>query len=251
MPVISVDAIILQTFAYGDTSRILRLLTETHGLQSAIARGARRPRSQYGGLLEPFSRGTATVYLKENRELQTLSAFDLSRSGQALGRDLMRFGGASLLAEIVLRTTREEPQPGLFSLVVDALDLLEAAEPATVEAVVLTQAWRLIACLGFAPELESCVRCSGPVPAGNARFDYAAGGVRCDDCAREAAGRSLPGQALDALRSMIAGDTVPLTETRGHWWLLARYLDHHVLEGATLQSLAFIETARGADACES
>ncbi|MGH7130234.1 MAG: DNA repair protein RecO, partial [Planctomycetaceae bacterium] len=63
-----VDSIILQTFAYGDTSKILRLLTADHGVCSAFARGALRPRSRFGGVLEPFSEGVATLYLKEGRE---------------------------------------------------------------------------------------------------------------------------------------------------------------------------------------
>jgi hypothetical protein len=52
------------------------------------------------------------------------------------------------------------------------------------------------------------------------------------------------------MRAMIRGTDVALTETRGHWWLLTRWLDHHVLEGATLQSLEFIAAAR-IDSCDS
>lgn len=243
MPVVSAEAIVLQTFAYGETSRILRLLTSTHGVLSAIARGARRPRSQYG-LLEPFSRGTATLHMKDNRDLQTLSGFDLARSGHGLGRDLMRFGGASLLAEIVLRTTREESQPGLHALVLESLDRLDSGEEDRIETEVIAQVWRLIALLGFTPELDACVQCGGPAGEGEIRFDYAAGGVRCADCSRDAPGRLLPTHAIDAIRTMLAGDPVRIDETRGHWWLLTRYLDHHVLEGATLASLDFIATAR-------
>jgi DNA repair protein RecO (recombination protein O) len=251
VPVISTEAIVLQTFAYGDTSRILRLLTATHGLQSAIARGARRPRSQYGGLLEAFSRGTATLHIRENRDLQTLSGFDLSHSGQALGRDLMRFGGAALLSEVVLRATREEPQPGLFDLVADSLDRLERVDAAEAEAMALGRVWRLVALLGFAPELEACVPCGRTVQGDEIRFDYAAGGVRCDDCSRGAPGRTVPANAIDAIRTMIAGRDVALAETRGHWWLLTRWLDHHVLEGATLQSLEFIAAARDDASCDN
>jgi recombinational DNA repair protein (RecF pathway) len=163
----------------------------------------------------------------------------------------MRFGGAALIAEIVLRTTREELLPGLFSLVTDALDRLEQVEPAEAEAVVLGRVWRLIALLGFAPELDTCVHCGRPARGEEPRFDYAAGGVRCDDCSRGAPGRTLPAHAIDAIRAMLGGDDVALTETRGHWWLLTRWLDHHVLEGATLQSLDFIAAARDTGPCDS
>lgn len=246
MAVISVDAIILQVFAYGETSKILRLLTATHGLLSVMARGARRPRSQYGGVLEPFSRGNANLYIRGNRDIQTLSGFDLTHSGQALGADLLRFGGASLLSEIVLRTTMEEPNPRLFELVVNALRKLETETAADLEAALLGETWRLATCLGFEPELSFCLECGRDVPDGeDARFDYGAGGIRCSDCGATAPGRDVPGTALDDLRRMVTDQPVSFTEARGHWWLLTRYLDHHVLQGSTLHSMAFIDSARG------
>ena len=62
MAAVTSDAIILQVFPYGDTSRILKLLTATHGLRTVIAKGALRPRSHFG-VLEPFATGVATLLL--------------------------------------------------------------------------------------------------------------------------------------------------------------------------------------------
>jgi DNA repair protein RecO (recombination protein O) len=249
MPVVTADSIILQVFPYGETSRILRLLTATHGLQSAIAKGARRPRSRYG-LLEPFCEGVVTLHVRETRELQTLTGFELTRTRTSLGADLMRFGGASLLAEIVLRATGEEAQPGLFESVIHAFERLQTEPRANVEAAILSEAWRLIATLGFAPELDDCLDCGAPVPAGaDVKFDYAAGGIRCGDCAAGAPGREIPARARLALQQMANGATPTIERTAGHWWLLSRYLDHHVLEGSSLHSLAFLAATRDGDPC--
>jgi DNA repair protein RecO (recombination protein O) len=251
MPVVTADSVILQVFPYGETSRILKLLTATHGLQSAIAKGARRPRSRYGGVLEPFTEGVVTLYVKETRDLQTLTDFELTRSRQSLGEDLMRFGGASLLAEIVLRSTGEEAQPGLYANVTAALERLQSEPRRTIETAILSEAWRLIASLGFAPELDDCLDCARPVPAHtDVKFDYAAGGIRCEDCAAGAPGRMVPARARLAMQEMAGGGTPQLEQTAGHWWLLSRYLDHHVLEGSTLRSLTFLAAARGTAPCE-
>src|SRR5687767_5106212 len=102
MPLVSGPAIILQAFPYSDTSKILRLLTREHGLQSVIAKGAFRPKSRFGGVLEPFTDGIASFMLREVRDLHTLTGFELLRSRQAMGTHLVRFGGASLIAELVL-----------------------------------------------------------------------------------------------------------------------------------------------------
>ncbi|MGH7475030.1 MAG: DNA repair protein RecO [Longimicrobiales bacterium] len=241
MPLLSDEVLILQAFAYSETSKILRLLTREHGLVSVIARGALRPKSRYGGQLEAFSEGVAVFYTKPTRELQTLSGFDLINSGQALGRDLIRFGGAALLAELVVLTGSEEPEPAIFGHVRSALrNLARAAQP-ELEPMVLTEVWRLIALLGYAPALGECLHCErGLDPAEDAVFDYAAGGVRCSRCPAPPAGRSLPASGRRTLQSMLAGQPMALQRTAAHWALLGRFLTYHLADGRQLRSLEFL-----------
>jgi DNA repair protein RecO (recombination protein O) len=235
------DAIILQTFKYSDTSKILRLITRSAGLQSVIAKGALRPKSPFGGLLEPFAEGVATFRAKESRDLHTLTSFELTRSRQGLGSDLVRFGGASLVAELILRSGIEESDPHLYDAVREALDHIQEAPVGAAEAVVLGETWALIARLGFAPALEECIGCGRPLAAHEeVSFDYAAGGVRCAVCAAGMPGRPLPPHAREALIRSIQGESVTLERTTAHWRLLARFLAHHVLDGASLKSLAFL-----------
>ncbi len=241
MPVVTSEAIILQAFKYSDTSKILRLITRSLGLQSVIAKGALKPKGQFGGVLEPFVDGIATFYTKENRDLHTLSSFELQRSRQQLGSDLVRFGGASLIAELVLRSGIEEPDADLFEGVRTALDNMQEAAPASVEATVLGETWSLIARLGFAPALDECIGCGQPIgESEEVAFDYAAGGVRCAGCAAGTPGRALPAHARVALLRLMAGEHVTLERTAAHWRLLARFLGHHVLEGGSLKSLEFL-----------
>jgi DNA repair protein RecO (recombination protein O) len=241
MALISTDAIVLQTFPYGETSRIVRLLTRAAGVHSAIAKGALRPRSRYA-VLEPFSQGTAALFVKPSRDLQTLGSFDLARDRQALGRDLLRFGGASLLAELVLRTASEETHEGLFDAVAVGLDRLVTATD--VEVTVLAVVWHAVALMGFAPELSACIACGTVLdPQVDASFDYTAGGLRCDACSAGLPGRRLPWRARAALDAFSRGEPVAVPVTEGHWRLLTRYLEHHLLEGSPLRSLSFLATS--------
>ena len=241
MPLLTSEAVILQTFKYGETSKILRLITRSAGLQSVIAKGALRPKSPFGGLLEPFAEGVATFRAKTNRDLHTLTSFELTRSRQRLGSDLVRFGGASLVSELILRSGIEESDPHLFDAVRDGLDRILDAPAGAAEPVVLGETWALIARLGFAPSLEECIGCGRPLAAHEeVIFDYAAGGVRCAVCATGMPGRPLPPHAREALIRLLQGESVELERTTAHWRLLARFLAHHVLAGATLKSLAFL-----------
>jgi DNA repair protein RecO (recombination protein O) len=245
MALVTLDAIVLQAFSYSETSKIARLLTASHGVQSVIAKGARRPRSRFGGILEPFTDGTATFYLRENRDLHNLSEFELVRPRQRLGRDLIRFGAASLLAELVLRTGSEAAAPEVFAHLRRALDELESAPVQRVEAVALAECWALVTALGFGPALDACVACGNELPADQSLFmDYAAGGIHCPLCqGGGGAGRALPVQAREHLRALCAGVPVELDGPGAHWQLLERFLGYHLVEAGSLRSLDFLAEA--------
>jgi DNA repair protein RecO (recombination protein O) len=243
MSLVASDAIVLQCFPYGDTSRIVRLLTRDAGVHSAIAKGAARPRSRYA-VLEQFAEGVAAIYIRPTRDLQTLGSFDLARTRQRLGRDLLRFGGASLLAELVLRTGSEEPTEGLYDAVSHGLDRLQDAPDVGVEAAVLAVTWHVISLLGFEPGLDACIVCGADIPdEGDVSFDYSAGGLRCTPCAAGLPGRRIPARARVALLAFTRGEVAEIAVTEGHWRLLTRYLEHHLLEGTPLRSLQFLATS--------
>jgi DNA repair protein RecO (recombination protein O) len=205
MPPVQTRALVLHAFPYGDTSRILRILTRDFGLRSVIAKGAQSPRSRFGGILEPFTEGDAQFNLRDGRDLFALSGFTLIRSRQGIGRDLAAFAGASLLAEIVLRLGTEEPQPDFFIFLVDALDRL--AEPQNdASATALGTLWLAIGHLGFQPEMESCVHCGRHFDEReSSRFDAQAGGAACLLC--RPTGRQLPGRIRHEIARMSRGDT--------------------------------------------
>ncbi|HET8654914.1 MAG TPA: DNA repair protein RecO [Longimicrobiaceae bacterium] len=238
MSLVSAHCVVLQSFPYGDTSRILRLLSPELGLRSVIAKGARRPRSRFGGLLEPFTEGEAHLYLKEGRDLHTLGGFDLLRSRQALGRDLVAFSGASLLAEIVLRTATEESNAPLFEAVVGALDAL--TEPASNAAVTaLAAAWQIVSLLGYQPETGCCVRCGRPLGLDEAsRFDVDAGGAACTGC--RPAGRVVDPASRLQLGRMARGERPGDGEEMDwplHRALLRAFLPTHLAHNQPLRSL--------------
>ena len=231
-------ALVLQAFAYGDTSKILRLYTLDFGLRSVIAKGAQRSRSRYGGLLEPFTEGDAEFYLKDGRDLHTLGGFDLLRSRQALGRDLTAFAGASLVAELVLRFSTEEPHTALYHSAVASLDRISGAAGDEAPAVVLGAAWEVIALLGYHPELEHCVGCGRAFGADEpSRFDVEAGGAACTAC--RPSGRVVDAETRRQVAGMSHGgiDHPPLSDPALHRALLRAFIGAHLAGEHPLRSL--------------
>src|SRR5204863_9256458 len=67
------EAVVLRSIRYGEADRVLHLYSSSRGRISAIAKGSRRPRSRFGGRLEPFFR--LDLVLHEGRgELATVTA---------------------------------------------------------------------------------------------------------------------------------------------------------------------------------
>ena len=177
MPQLETPAIVLSSLRYGETSKIVRLATREHGVQSAIAKGALRPRSRFGASLQSLSEGQARLLVKEHRELHILASFDLTRLHVGLANDLERYATASALAEVMLRFAPADPHPESFDLLLDALGFLEVAPAGELEPLGFRALWLLVSTLGFAPGLDACVHDGTPLPAeGGLAFSTREGG---------------------------------------------------------------------------
>ncbi|HVD60084.1 MAG TPA: DNA repair protein RecO [Gemmatimonadaceae bacterium] len=227
------EAIVLHAFDYLETSRILRLLTREAGVQSVLARGARRSRKRFGSAMDLFAQGIAEIHIRPNRELQTLGALDITRARAELGQDVGRFTGASMISEIVLRFPYEEAAAGIFDTVEECLDRIAAAPPESTLEAALGGAWRIIAELGFTPALDVCANCHAPLDSTvSVTFSHSLGGALCKLCATSATGtRTLPPAARNALRTWVVGERVEnlaATDARAHQRLLREFFQHHL-----------------------
>ncbi len=244
MPPITTPAIILATIRYGETSKIARLATRELGVQSAIAKGALRPKSRFGTALHLLSEGQATLYPARSGDLHTLAQFDVRQVRTGLAERMDRFSTASLLSELMLRLAPAAPHPESYNLFRDALEILEAAPAAAVEPLGLRALWRLVAVLGFSPALMACARDAVPVPEGGpACFSPVDGGVLCTACARGVVGAVLGERDRRDLAAFLdSGAGIPSLDERhlaAHRRLLERYIRHHLAEGAALPALEF------------
>src|SRR5690348_15881092 len=102
MSLVATRAIVLHGFPYLESTRVLRLLTREAGVQSVIAKGARRTRARVGSGVDLFAEGDAQIYINPSRELHTLGGFDVTRARATLALDVGRFTAASALAELAL-----------------------------------------------------------------------------------------------------------------------------------------------------
>jgi DNA repair protein RecO (recombination protein O) len=201
MPLFRTPAVVLRARDLGEHDRLVSLYSRDLGRFTAVARGARRLRSRFGGALELFTWGEAVGFEREGRDLLRLDHFDIQRSFRGLREDLERIGhGARVIEAIVRLTAERDPQPSAFALLTRTLRELERARPARVQ---LAFALRFLDLTGHRPRLDRCAGCGRPVGTDGIAFDPGEGGVRCDGC-RVPEAVAVSARALGALRGLQA-----------------------------------------------
>lgn len=248
MSLLVTEAIVLHSQDYLESSRILRLATREAGVQSVLARGARRSKVRYGSALDLFAEGTAQIQMKDGRDLNTLSAFDITGIRTSLADDIDKFTAASAIAELVLKFAKDDTHPELFDSVAQTLDTLSEANSQSATEIGLAAAWRIVSMLGFAPSTDICANCHGDVAVDSrVAFSHSTGGTLCSTCARFAPGaRVLPPQELDVLRKWLQQDVdkprFVLTDRdpqsiRAHLRLLREFLREHLSDDKNMRAV--------------
>jgi len=238
MGLVTTRAVLLRSFPYSETSRVLHFYTDTLGGVAVMGKGVRAGGGRSGTGLASFAEGSLTVYLKPTRDLQTLREFAPTRPRRPLATDVRRFGGAAVLAELVLKHAGEDANPTLFDALSGALDRLAEVPSHAIVATLLRDGWLLVSTLGYRPVVEACVECGAALGDEMARFDFAAGGIRCARCAHEHVGPRLgPGARAQLAALLGTGDAIPsLDRPRAHLRLLSDFVTWHLSAGRPLSS---------------
>jgi DNA repair protein RecO (recombination protein O) len=189
------EGIVLRSIRYGEADRILHLYTPYRGRIGAIAKGARRARSRFGGRLEPFFRLDLVLY-EGRSELLTVTSAETVAAHARLREDAAALDGAARACEAVARVFDDgEPHAGVYHLLANELALLDREPARAGRANALAFRLKLLLAAGFAPQLGACASCGEREHL--VGFSGAAGGVVCTAC--EASAFRLDEEAHDFL----------------------------------------------------
>src|SRR5690242_13998381 len=92
---ITCDGVVLHMRPFGDSHRIIDVLTAEFGRLPLLARGARASRKRFGGILDVFA--GLRLHIKRGRGLWTLEAADVQNLRFDLRQDLERLQAAYAL----------------------------------------------------------------------------------------------------------------------------------------------------------
>ncbi len=208
MPEHRTRALVLRTFDHAESDRLVHLYTETLGRVSVIAKGARRSRRRFPGMLEILTLIDARLVERPRSTLARLEGATLLRPFEPLVSSLGRYTIACQLLELLDRFTGErEASPELFQFAVGVLEVVEHEEPDRLLGLLVLV--KTLARLGYRPGLTACTACGGQIPSrGRVGFASRHGGGVCRRCVSPE-DASVPVRVLYALE---AGIRAPLRE---------------------------------------
>jgi DNA repair protein RecO (recombination protein O) len=208
------DALLLRSVDYGESDRVITLLTRRFGKVACIARAARRSKKRFGGVLQPFT--LLAVAIEPRRTgMPTLQSAEIGRHHPRIVASLERVSSGYAALELVRELSADqEADDAVFDLALELLAALDAEECRPDALLVCFEA-RLLAIVGFAPMLDACGHCGKRAqPGQRARFDAASGHLVCGACRGvTASGRDmLSGAARAALMLASEGAVLEAAE---------------------------------------
>jgi DNA repair protein RecO (recombination protein O) len=168
---------------FGESDRIITLMTEERGKIGALARGARKSCKRFGGALESFTLLEATFGHRKG-QLWPLKEATLLEAYPGLAADLSRVQICSLVLELVREMTLEQqPSRSLFSFVRDLLPAVAAFDVSKLEWIAIAAVLKVLDLSGMAVAADHCNACGKKAPRGKkVLFNPSRGGVVCTPC---------------------------------------------------------------------
>lgn len=148
----------LKTQAFGESDRLVTILTREFGLIRVLAPGARKHNSSLGGRSGVFV--VNELLIAQGRSLDKITQAQTLKTYPGLAKDLGKLAASQYLGEIALyQGLSEQPQVDLYELLNEHLSRLETIPLTEVFSVVAHLAhgiFHLLALAGLTPQVGVC-----------------------------------------------------------------------------------------------
>jgi len=173
---IEVEGIVLNTTDYGETSRIINVLTKD-GIIGMMAKGAKTLKSPLRSTTDKLTYGTFYIYYKPDK-LSTLTNVDVINPFKNIKKDIEKISYAAFILELAGQVMKQNTQKGIFDILTTSLlKIEEGFDAMTIMNIVEL---KFLDYLGVMPVIDSCAKCGRTN--GIATLSSVAGGYVCNNC---------------------------------------------------------------------
>ena len=170
------EGIILKEQAYGESSKILQLLTKD-GIIGVMAKGCRNLKNVNRSATTKLTFGNFYLYYKKDK-LSTLKSVDILNPFKQIKKDLTKISFAMYLLDLTYQVVRQNQNEQIYNILKNALLKIEEG----MDALVITSIVEIkyLAFLGVMPILDCCSVCGST--SGITTLPATRGGYVCKKC---------------------------------------------------------------------
>ena len=177
MKIESFEGIVLTETNYGESSKILNVLTKEYGLIGIMSKGCRKIKSKLRSTSRKMIYGTFHVYFKP-KGLSTLIGIDVINAFSSILMDLEKISYASYILDLTHQVIRQNADEGIFNLLKDTLiKIEEGLNPLPLTNILEL---KLLDYLGVAPNIDACAQCGSKKQI--VTISSESGGYICKEC---------------------------------------------------------------------
>lgn len=154
-----VEGIVLRDRDYGDSSKIIDVLTKQHGMISIMSKGCKKPKSPLCSVSNKFVYGNFEIYYKEGK-LSVLTSVDIINNLFEIRKDMFKIGYVSYIMELtyqVLKQVSEDNISDIYdSFINSILKINEGYNNIVIKNILEV---KYLMYLGVFPTLDKCSKC--------------------------------------------------------------------------------------------
>ncbi len=154
--VIDVEGIIINVKNYGDTSKIIDVLTKEYGVIGVIAKGCKSIKSNLRSVTDKLTYATFTIYFKKDK-LSILSEASVINNFSNIKKDIEKISYASFLIDLTNQVYKQSEDNNLYDLLISSLIKINN----NFNPLIITNILELkyLEYLGVMPNLNGCSIC--------------------------------------------------------------------------------------------
>lgn len=179
MGYIKTKGIIIREVNTGDADKIVTIFSKNLGKITGSAKGARRPKSKFvaGGQLLCYS----DFVLYKGKDLYSINSCEVIEPFYEIRNDIIKLTYAAHVLDIIADIIQEnQPATKVLQLLLNTMHMLSKTEK-NPELVIRIFEIRLMAILGYAPNVRGCMEC-GNEDMSKAFFSFKKCGILCEAC---------------------------------------------------------------------
>lgn len=154
--VIDVEGIVINTKNYGDTSRIIDILTKEYGVIGVMAKGCKSLKSNLRSVTDKLTYANFTIYYKKDK-LSILSEASIINNFSNIKKDIEKISYASFLLDLTNQVYKQSESEELYDLLISSLIKIND----NFNPIIITNIIELkyLEYLGVMPNLDGCSIC--------------------------------------------------------------------------------------------